>query len=121
METTRRKTECILEGIALRMEGGKTIGDWELQVTEADPSGRPCASAGSAFYRKVREELRGSGGELWAGAARRAARGAPVASEAGPSSSGPLQRDPAVTGPAQRRALGGHADEDGTPGWSLGW
>lgn len=29
--------------------------------------------------------------------------------------------DPAVTGPPRPWALGGHADEDGTTGQSLGW
>ena len=58
--------------LLLMMQPNRTIGDWRKpQVTEAEPSLFSCAFAGSAFYRKVREELRGNGelraGELTAG------------------------------------------------------
>lgn len=45
----------------LMMQPNRTIGDGKPQVAEAEPSLFSCAFAGSAFYRKVREELRGNG------------------------------------------------------------
>lgn len=68
-----------------------------MQVTEAEPSLFSCAFAGSAFYRKVREEPRGNE-VLWTGEFT-----ALPAFEAGPPSSGLLQgtpqsRAPPVTG-----------------------
>lgn len=100
------------------MELNRTIGDWKLQVTEADPSLLSCAFAGSAFYRKVREELRGKG-ELLAGDSQQADK-VLSSPRRWPCNLRAAPKDPALTGPACP-ALGGHADEDGTTGWSLGW
>lgn len=82
------------------------------QVTAAEPAPLSCAFAGSAFCRKVREEL--SGDSLQADKAP----GPPLKLALHPQG---CSQDPAATGPGRHRALGGQAGEDGTAGWSLGW
>lgn len=82
------------------------------QVTAAEPSPPSCDFAGSAFCRKVREELSVIHSRLTGHSGRLCSW--PLVLRAAP-------RDPAVTGPACPGALGGHTGEDGASGWSLGW